>query len=236
MEDMPYPDWIRFTEACFERYGQPVDVVDLGCGTGTLTLPLARRGYAMTGIDLSNDMLSIARQKEQDQVGTSNIQWLEQDMRELELNRTADAIVSFCDCLNYITEEEGIIQTFHQVANHLRAGGLFFFDVHHPKQLKRYNDSQPFTLNEEDIAYIWTCEYTEDLAQIEHELTIFAADPDHPAVFRRIDETHVQRAYSVEWLKLHLQEAGFTQVDVFGDFAFESVNEETERVFFAAIK
>ncbi|MFD2612680.1 class I SAM-dependent DNA methyltransferase [Paenibacillus gansuensis] len=249
MEDMPYPEWVRFAEECFRLHsegqlfpscgkGSPsASLVDLGCGTGSVTLPLAEKGYSITGIDLSEEMLSVARRR-QDEAGASPsaVQWIQQDMREWELAGKTDAVISFCDCLNYLLEESDILQTFQRTCEGLREGGLFLFDVHHPNQLVRYYENQPFTLNLEDVAYLWYCDYHEDRMQIEHDLTIFAADPEDPASFRRIDEIHTQRAYEPEWLKARLLEAGFRDVRVSADFTFDPPGEDSERVFFAAVK
>src|SRR5690606_34704542 len=114
MEDMPYGEWISFARRCFELYGMPRSVADLGCGTGNLAIPLAKSGFEVYGIDISADMLAIARSKwdappARGQGGT--IRWLQQDMRDWELPDPVDAVISFCDCLNYLTAEEDVIRT-----------------------------------------------------------------------------------------------------------------------------
>lgn len=164
------------------------------------------------------------------------IQWMHQDMREWQLAGQSDAVISFCDCFNYLLEEEDIIRTFKQTYDGLKQGGTFLLDVHHPNQLRRYFGSQPFMLNLDDIAYIWTCDYNESRMQIEHDLTIFSADPELPHMFRRIDETHLQRAYDLDWLKSRLVDAGFSNVTYCADFTFNEPTEESERIFFIAQK
>lgn len=241
MNTMPYKDWLHFVQESFDRFGvKPISIVDLGCGTGNLTIPLAREGYQMTGIDLSEDMLAVAEQKAGEQVGqlrsSRAIRWLQQDLREWELGEPVDAAISFCDSLNYLLEEEEIADAFRQTFEGLKSGGLFLFDVHTPQQLFAYAEAQPFFLNEDDVAYIWTSELDEARVQILHELTIFVKEGGNKGLFRRIDETHEQRAYSLEWLEQMLLAAGFREVQVVADFTWEQPSERTERAFFIAKK
>jgi SAM-dependent methyltransferase len=240
MEDMPYVDWLGFARESWSRYGMPSSVVDLGCGTGSLSIPLARSGFHVYGIDLSSDMLSVARSKWDEtpeqavrpRAGT--IRWLQQDMRDWGIGEPVDSVLSFCDCLNYLTEEADIEAAFRATYRALKDGGSFLFDMHPPSQLIRYAAEQPFVLDERDIAYIWTCDFEEQRCQIEHNLTIFAREKD--ARFYRFEETHHQRAYDPQWVVAALRRAGFRTVDEYADFEFKPRNAGSERLFFAAIK
>ncbi|MBC8079832.1 MAG: class I SAM-dependent methyltransferase [Gorillibacterium sp.] len=247
MEDMPYAEWLAFLDECWVRYGhKPKSIADLGCGTGSLTIPLAERGFHVAGIDLSEDMLAVAQMKsESSHKGfiSGSTTWLQQDMREWMLPSRVDAAISLCDCLNYLTEESDIAAAFRSTWEGLEPGGLFIFDVHTPYQLQNYAKEQPFILNEEDIAYIWYCDLDEATLTLEHELTIFAREKDdHPLKmlkserFLKVEEIHVQRAYPLSWLEDQLLEAGFSRVDKYADFRFESPRENTERAFFVAVK
>lgn len=240
MEGMPYGEWLRFVREGWQRFGiQPVTIADLGCGTGSLAIPLALEGYQVTGIDLSEDMLAVARHKAEQQgmlQAGGHLNWVQQDLREWELPEQVDAALSFCDCLNYILEEEEIVSAFRQTYKGLKNGGIFMFDVHPPQQLFAYADAQPFFLNEDDVSYIWTSELDEQRIQIEHDLTIFVKDEQGSDLFHRIDELHVQRAYPLEWLEKQLLEAGFREVHAASDFRWDRPTPKTERAFFAAIK
>ncbi|AJY76255.1 class I SAM-dependent DNA methyltransferase [Paenibacillus beijingensis] len=243
MEDMPYPKWLRFMRECWDRYGIPSTVVDLGCGTGSIAIPLAHSGFHVYGIDLSADMLTIARQKWEETPQQAirshggTIRWLQQDMRNWQLPGEVDAAVSFCDCLNYITEQEDVEAAFRATYRGLKEGGVFLFDVHPLKTLKDYAQQQPFILDERDIAYLWTSEMDEERSEIEHNLTIFAKDPqDKEGRFVRIEETHVQRAYDSDWLESALLKAGFSKVERFADFQLKLPLPSSERLFFAAVK
>lgn len=247
MADMPYADWLAFVAECWQRYDKkPQTLADLGCGTGSLSIPLAEQGQRVFGIDLSEDMLTVAEHKGKTLYKgfqSGSVTWLNQDMREWVLPEPVDAAISLCDCLNYLTEEEGIREAFRSTWEGLVSGGIFVFDVHTPYQLHTYAQEQPFVLSEEDIAYIWYCELDEATQTLTHDLTIFAREPE-PSVqrkpgngrFMRIEELHHQRAYPLEWLERELKAAGFGRVDVYADFRFEAPSEETERAFFVAVK
>ncbi|WP_195572638.1 class I SAM-dependent DNA methyltransferase [Paenibacillus sp. 1001270B_150601_E10] len=237
MEDMPYAEWLAFTEQAWKHYGlKPRSVVDLGCGTGSLTIPLAKQGYSMIGLDLSDAMLAMGREKE-NEAGrlAGSIQWVHQDMRAWEVPEPVDAVISYCDCLNYLTEKEDVHAMLQQTAKQLRPGGLLLMDMHHVRQFEAYAEEQPFTLDEGDVAYIWYSEYDEDRQEIEHQLTIFARD-EATNQYERIDESHVQRAYDPDWIEQELRLAGFAQVDWYGDFQLEEPTQETRRLFVAAKK
>jgi SAM-dependent methyltransferase len=240
MEGMPYEDWLRFAKEAWREYGiTPRTIVDLGCGTGNLAIPLRVEGYSVTGIDLSEDMLAVAQQKAERQPSLTkggSLTWVQQDIREWELIEQVDTVISFCDCMNYLLEEADIVQAFQQTYQGLKQGGLFLFDVHTPKQLQNYAQTQPFFLNDEDIAYIWTSEYDEDRMEIEHALTLFIQEEADPSKFRRVDEQHIQRAYPLKWLEQQLLEAGFTEVRQAADFRWQLPKASTERAFFAARK
>jgi SAM-dependent methyltransferase len=242
MEDMPYGEWMSFARRCFEMYGMPHSVVDLGCGTGNLAIPLAKSGFEVYGIDLSADMLAIARSKWDEppvRGRGGSIRWLQQDMRDWELPDPVDAVISFCDCLNYLTEKEDLIRTFRQTFMGLSPGGLFLFDVHAPRTFERYAEEQPFILDEKDIAYLWTSEYDPLDQIIRHDLTFFVREPSESVsydLYRRFEESHQQRAYDPEWLKEQLAAAGFELLHICADFTWQEPHEESERLFYVARK
>lgn len=242
MSDMPYPSWLSFLRQCWAQYQvTPHTIVDLGCGTGSISLPLAQDGLHVTGIDISANMLAVAQDKS-DQLRKQallskggTIQWLEQDMREWELPERVECVVSFCDCLNYLTEEDDVVLALKRTYAGLTDGGLFIFDVHAPQQLVGYAESQPFVMDEEDIAYIWTCEYDEQRMEIEHHLSIFDRQLGNGNdLYRRIEEIHVQRAYTREWIEAQLVDCGFEVVSVSADFTFNGPVDDSERLFFVA--
>ena len=235
MEDMPYEEWLAFVEECWRLYRvRPSRVVDLGCGTGAIALPLAGRGYRVTGIDRSADMLAVARRKSEE-LRLKDIAWLNGDMRDWELPDPADAVISLCDCFNYLTEAADVAAAFRAAWQGLRPGGLFVFDVNTIHRYRTYAEEQPFVLNEEDVAYIWYCELEEETEVIAHDLTIFARE-EATDRYLRIEERHEQRGYSLDWLRQELLAAGFAKADAYGDFSWNPPGPETERAFFVAVK
>jgi SAM-dependent methyltransferase len=245
MADMPYTEWLRFARQGWDTYGKPKSIVDLGCGTGSLAIPLASEGYRVTGIDLSSDMLAVAHQKlDQSPAGSrllreGRIRLVQQDMREWKIPDEVDSVISFCDCLNYLVEDGDLEQAFQRTYAALKPGGSFLFDVHHPRQFEKYVAEQPFIYDEENISYIWVCDYEPSLHEIEHQLTIFARAEGQSGgqdLFQRFEEIHVQRAYDPEWITSQLHAVGFTSVHTFGDFTWNQPTDETSRLFYIALK
>lgn len=249
MEEMPYSDWMSFARKCWETYGMPRTVVDLGCGTGNLSIPLARSGFQVFGIDLSSDMLAIARGKWDEtsvrglRSEEGSIRWLQQDMRDWELPEPVDAVISFCDCLNYLTDEDGVVDALRCTYDGLAPGGLFLFDVHAPSQLERYAEEQPFVYDEKDIAYLWTSEYEEEARVIRHDLTFFVREEaagsgggNGGGLYRRFEESHEQRAYEPAWIAAQLERIGFELLHRCADFKWDEPDERSERLFYVARK
>lgn len=245
MADMPYAEWLRFAREGWARFGQPKRVVDLGCGTGSLAIPLASAGYQVTGIDLSADMLAVAHQKLEQSISGSRLlrdgrlRLSQQDMRQWEMPEQVDSVISFCDCLNYLVEDGDIEQAFQQTYAALKPGGSFLFDVHHPRQFEAYMAEQPFIYDEDDVSYIWVCDYEPERQEIEHQLTIFAraeGAAGEQELFQRFEETHIQRSYSPAWITEQLFAAGFREVHAYSDFTWDAPTEVTSRLFFVALK
>ncbi len=246
MQDMPYAKWQRFTLEAWKKYGNPSEVVELGCGTGTLTAMLAEQGYRMTGIDLSEDMLAVARDKADERpmlqglLRSGSLRFACQDMTEWAAPEPVDSVISFCDCLNYLTEEEQVEAAFRATYEGLKPGGSFLFDVHHPNTLRRYEEEQPFVLDEGDISYIWTCGLDEERVEIEHHLRIFVRRQGDSSsskdTYDRFDEFHVERAYDPQWLQEALLRAGFSSVETYADFEWKKNDDESERLFYVAVK
>ncbi|UFJ60081.1 class I SAM-dependent DNA methyltransferase [Brevibacillus sedimenti] len=229
MADSPYDQWLDWLERVWEKREKPRQVIDLGCGTGSIAIPLAKRGYRVTGVDLSEEMLAVAYDKmRREQV---QITWVEQDMRELDLP-AADAVISLCDSLSYLTEEEDVKLTFERVYQHLNPGGTFLFDVHSPYKMLHVFGNQTFTLVDDEVSYIWQCFCDPIRLEVEHQLTFFLRQPD--GLYQRVEEEHWQRAYQPVQLLRWLADAGFVDVEITADFTGLPPHETSERLFFAA--
>jgi len=231
MAETPYGKWLDWVEQAWGEQGRPSHVIDLGCGTGTVAISLAKRGYRVTGVDLSAEMLAIAYDKmRREQVDVS---WVEQDMRELSL-MPADAVISLCDSLSYLTEEEDVQETFRRVFSQLTPGGLFLFDVHSPYKILHGFGDATFTYVEDEVSYIWQCFCDPLRTEVEHQLTFFIRQPS--GLYERVEEEHWQRAYQPIQLMRWLTDAGFTDIKLTADFLDLPPHAESERLFFAACR
>lgn len=232
--EVDYAAIADFFEAAFVRYAvKPQLVLDLGCGTGSMTLELARRGYDMIGVDASADMLSRAYERMWSE-GKAGILFLEQDMRAFELYGTVGAVVSTLDCINYLTEEGDLDKCFSLVHNYLDPDGLFLFDVNAPYKFEHVYGDNAYILEEEDgSAYCgWQNDYDKDSRLCRFMLSVFTEGTD--GRYSRCDEEQTERCYSREELIGALERAGFIDIAVFGDLRFGEPRSDTERWYIAA--
>jgi len=205
-------------------------VLDLGCGTGTLTQLLALKGYDMIGVDSSSEMLNIAMEK-QAEAGTE-ILYLLQDMRELELYSTVGTVISVCDSLNYILEEEELLDIFKLVNNYLYPGGIFIFDFNTVYKYEQIIGDTTIAENREDCSFIWENYYHAEEEINEYDLTIFVKEEGEH--FRRFSETHYQRGYTAEQMIRLVEKAGLKVLLVKDSDTQESVTAKTQRVYLVA--
>ncbi|HLR40454.1 MAG TPA: class I SAM-dependent methyltransferase [Virgibacillus sp.] len=232
MKEAPYDQWLDFTKEAFQQSGNQIKkVADLGCGTGEITTLLAKEGYDMIGIDYSSDMLTYAEQKAS--AKKLSVQWLHQDLRDLDGLANLDAAISFCDVINYITSEEELAAVFKRVADSLKPGGLFLFDIHSLYHVEQNLTNETFADVTDDISYVWFCSEGEESGEMYHDLTFFTLEG---TTYLRFDECHHQRTYIIEVYEQLLREAGFKNPDVYYDFSLKKQNnkEKAERVFFVA--
>lgn len=232
MDNVPYEEWCEYIKSLLKEY-EITDglVLDLGCGTGKLTRLLEDAGYDMIGIDYSEEMLEIAREHQEERTG-SNILYLLQDMREFELYGTVRAVVSICDSMNYITEEEDLLQVFRLVNNYLDPKGLFIFDLNTVYKYKELLGETTISENREEGSFIWDNYYDEEEQINEYDLTLFIKEKEN--LYRKYEETHFQRAYSLEKVKELLEKAGMEFVTAYDAFTRDAVKEDSERIYVIA--
>lgn len=230
MDNTPYKEWCERITDILRRDGIENDLVlDLGCGTGTLTELLAKEGYDMIGIDYSQEMLARAMEKREE--SGLQILYLLQDMREFELYGTVGAIVSVCDSLNYLLEEEDVIETFRLVNNYLDPKGLFIFDFNTVYKYKEVIGDATIAENREDCSFIWENYYHEEDEINEYEVTFFVKEGE---LFRRFEETHYQRGYTPQQMKDFLKKAGLEYVSMADSDTGGEVTAESERIYMIA--
>lgn len=228
--DVPYQRWADYIEKQFARCKLPVrTVVELGCGTGTLASILAQRGYQVTAVDLSPDMLSVAAEK----CEGLDVQLVCQDMSRLTLPMQVDAVICCLDSLNYVTRPAQVQRTFQRILPSLVPGGLFLFDVKTPLALEGA-DGQVYIDENEEVYCVWRGEYDKRRRICSYGIDLFALQDD--GSWWRDGEYHEEYAYTMEELALWLSNAGFTQIKQFGNLRLSPPKEDEERVFFTARK
>lgn len=205
-------------------------VLDLGCGTGTLTELLYQKGYDMIGVDNSPQMLEIAMEKRTER--GSEILYLLQDMRELELYSTVGTVISVCDSLNYLLEEKELLQVFRLVDNYLYPGGLFLFDFNTVYKYSQVIGDAVIAENREDCSFIWENYYHEEEAVNEYDLTVFVQEEGDR--FRRFTENHFQRGYTAENMCRLVEQAGMQVIRLLDADNLGDVSDRSERVYVLA--
>ncbi|WHH61384.1 class I SAM-dependent methyltransferase [Petroclostridium sp. X23] len=230
MSDVDYEQWIEYIESIFEKnHIHPKLVLELACGTGNICTRLAQRGYDMIGIDLSEDMLNVAVPKAKEM--ELDILFLRQDMTQFELYGTVDAILCLMDSVNYILEEEKLIDMFKLVKNYLNPGGLFIFDINSSYKLRETLGNNTFVEDEDEIFYVWENNYDDENEICDFYLNFFIRQGKK---YIRVDEVHQQKAYSIAAIEKCLLASGMKLLDVYEPFCFEKPEDDGERVFFIA--
>ncbi|MBO4229326.1 MAG: class I SAM-dependent methyltransferase [Clostridia bacterium] len=233
MSDVPYQEIADFYRAVFSRFCvTPRSVLDLGCGTGTLTSLLSSAGYDMIGIDRSQEMLALAdaRAKEEGQ----DILFVCQDMRAIDLYGTVDAAVCSLDCVNYLTDRGDLERCFSSVGQFLNPGGLFLFDVNTPWKFEHVFGDRSYILEEDDYLVAWQNDYKKSTGMCYFDLTIFAKTP--AGLWSRSEESQRQRAYSDRRIQKALLVCGFELLGIVSGFSFEEATPTDERHTFLCRK
>jgi SAM-dependent methyltransferase len=233
MNDVPYEKWVQFLKTVFDKYkiNQP-SILDIGCGTGTLPILLAKQNYSISGVDLSEEMLSVAMAKaEQERV---QIPFYQQNMMELEGFDQLDCVTIFCDSLNYLETEEQVLQTFVKVRESLKENGLFLFDVHSPYKIEEIFGEETFFIDDAELSLVWSCTQGDYPLSVEHDLVFFMKE-EHSDLYERFEEYHNQRTFTIDIYKNLLNQAGFEVKEILADFD-KATNDTSERNFFIAMK
>lgn len=229
MDNVPYREWADFLQEILQKEGiNDGLVLDLGCGTGSMTEELASRGYDMIGVDNSEDMLEIAMEKRQE--SGHDILYLLQDMQEFELYGTVRAVVSVCDSVNYVTEKEELEQVFRLVNNYLDPGGIFVFDFNTEYKYREVLGDRTIAENREDSSFIWDNYYYEEEHMNEYEVTLFIQEADQKELYHKYQETHFQRAYTLEEIRELLEKSGLRFVAAYEDYTKEAPGKGSERI------
>jgi len=227
MWDVGYGEWILYIEEIFRLLKRrPKRILDLACGTGNASLLLYEKGYEVVGIDLSDQMLEVARRK-----GEGRIEFKLADMRNFILGKTFDAVICLFDSLNNLLLEEDLRKTFERVFEHLRVGGVFLFDINTIYCLENYWDDKTRVREDGDLVSIWRSSYDPKTRVSTLDITLFVQEEDS---YRRIDERHLERGYSLETIDYLLDTSGFKKRFYYDHLTFDKPKQTSLRVMVIA--
>jgi len=237
MDEIDYLRWAAYVDEQLRKYGCPGKrLLDLGCGTGNITIPLAQLGYQITAVDLSAEMLAQAARKSR-ALGL-DIDWQQQDMTDLLLEDADgvplqfDAVIATFDAFNYITDPEQLQHLLQSLDLLLADGGILLFDVQTPYQLRTYLGDNIFTLHRPEVEYVWENHFDDETQLCEMEITFFIQQAN--GLYQRAVEHHVERVYELELLKLWLQLYGFAVLTVQAALSEQPLRPESPRAVFVA--
>ena len=234
MEDIDYLAWADYLEGLINEFSSPgKDLMDLGCGTGSISLEMVRKGYTVIGIDSSVEMLAQAEQKFRSQ--GLQAAFFHQDMRKLVFNKSMDIVLATFDAFNYLLKEQEISNVLQRIMRILNPGGLLIFDLNTAYKLKEILGDEIFTYNTREICYLWenSFDYKRNISQM--YLSFFILD-QATGLYRRFNEEHRQRAYEVKDIESILKISGFRILAIYDELSKKQPTKNSKRVFFIAKK
>ncbi|MCI8750550.1 MAG: class I SAM-dependent methyltransferase [Lachnospiraceae bacterium] len=230
MDNIPYKDWYNYIHGILLDYNIKDGIItELACGTGTISALLAEGGYDVTGVDISSEMLEVARSKCPD-----SVLLLQQDIRGLDLYGSSAAMVCVCDGMNYLLNEDSLYKTLCRVRMFLDHGGIFIFDMKTRYFYENVLGSRVIAENREDSSLIWENEFHNGTDINEYLITVYNLVDKENDLFERFDELHMQRAYPVEKVKELINKAGLETAAVYNAFTKEEPSGTSERIYFVA--
>ena len=229
MDQTPYDQWLCNILGTFKKYGieEGSHVLELGCGTGKMTRRLRESGYRLTAVDNAIEMLEIAKN-----IHVDDILYILQDMTQLNLPEKADAVVSICDCMNYILESEDMLEIFLKVRKYLNVAGVFMFDMNSRYKYEKILAQNTFAEDREEASFIWDNFYDPGDRINEYQLSLFIKNK--MGTYDKFEEIHYQKAYEADEIYDLLKEAGFEEIQVLDTETMEKPKKDTERLYFIA--
>ena len=237
MDDVDYEAWADYIDRMLQKHGGPGKrLLDLGCGTGCISIPLAQRGYQVTGVDISEEMLAAAREKSR--ALQLDIDWRKQDLTSLQLFDEAgnemvfDAAIATFDVFNHLTDPEDLQMLFHTLNPLLADEGVLLFDVQTPYKLREYLGNHIFTLHRDDVEYMWENHFDEETQICTMNITFFLRQAN--GLYRRETMTQEERVYDLDLLRLWLKYSDFEMAGVYEELSENDVTPEAHRAVFIA--
>ena len=205
-------------------------LLDLGCGTGSMSLAMADRGFDVIGVDCSVGMLNAAQQKMFE--SGKQMLLLNQSMEELDLYGTVDCAICVLDGINHLTKKDDLDKTLKLVHNYLMPDGLFIFDVNGRYKFENIYADRSYVLEEDGDVCIWQNDYNPKTKICNFYITLFAERED--GSYDRYDEEQRERMYTLSDLRRTLEKTGFEFIGAYSDFEFSSADDKSERIYIAA--
>lgn len=226
MSDVDYSSYAEYFDKILIKYStsKPRIVLDVGCGTGSLTCSMRDLGYSMIGSDPSQSMLCQAMEKE-----NTDIQYINQSMESLDLYGTVGAVISFLDCINHITDKRHLQKGFDKVSLFLEPKGLFIFDLNTLYKFEHVYANNIFYDLSEDVAYTWANRYNDKTKLCKMDITYFIKNKVN--LYERYDTCNTERAYTDQEILLIAEQSGFELVDILEDLTFDKPKRNSQRKF-----
>lgn len=229
-DNIEYKKRADYVSALFDRYGvrgkEPI--LDLACGTGSLTIELAKLGYDMIGVDSAYEMLSQAQNKKYEE--NVDVLFLCQDMTELDLYGTISGAVCMLDSLNHLDSAEDVKRTIEKVGLFMEHGGIFIFDVNTIYKHREILGNNTFVYDCDDVYCVWQNSLNGD-DSVDISLDIFERED---GVYYRSGEEFSERAYPIGQYKKWLGDAGFELLHIYDEMSDRELNDRTQRAVFVA--
>ena len=229
--DVDYEAIVTFYHQILERENvRPKSAIDLACGTGSVALLLAQKYDRVIGVDMSEEMLTVAFQRAQEQDRMPL--FVCQKLQQLRLPKAVDMAVCALDGLDYILDPADCREAIHRVYKALNPGGIFIFDVNTPEKL-RAMDGQVFLDEDDDVYCVWRGEFDEESNICSYGMDLFQREGER---WYRSFEEHKEYAYTAEQLTSYLKAAGFTRIRIYADGKLEAPQTGEQRIYFSARK
>ena len=233
MKSVDYEKWTDQIEAIFRRYEvKPKAIVDLACGTGEFTNSLAKRGYPVIGVDQSVDMLNVASEKSRE--SGWQIPYICQDITELELHHPVDAMVCMCDGFNYILDSMELEKCLQGIYRFLNPGGILVFDISSHYKLSSVVGNHTMADPDKKFSLIWLNQFDRKSGILEMNLTFFIRQEG--GLYRRVEETQLQRAYRQDEILQLLKSCGFSGMECFAPLSLTTPRKKSQRIVFSAVR
>jgi len=227
--DMDCPAWAAYISSLINKYcetnSETKTICDLGCGTGSVDVPLAKLGYSVIGLDNAEEMLVEAASRE----GGEDVIWTMQDLTEFELPEKVDCFISVLDTLDHILDEDVLMEVFKKVYENLEDGGVFVFDVITLKHLEETFGDNVFFQDYEEFTLLWDNFYDEETMTNHAMLTFF--EEEEEGLYRRYDGELTERFYPENFFIEAAKEAGLSHMVTLGELKNEAPSEDEERIF-----